>query len=91
MDNILLTSRYISATTVAIISALPCQTNHSIDWGKVKLPMKEAQWNTRGIKEAVAIKKAGQRALNRDQGRHQLPDVYTSLLAAAPPGGKREH
>ena len=67
------------------------QSNHTIDWEKVKLPMKEAQWRIRGIKEAVAIRKAGPRTLNRDEGRHHLPDVYSSLLVAAPPSGKREH
>ena len=67
------------------------QSNHTIDWGQARLPVKEANWTIRGIREAVTIKKAGPRALNRDGGRHQLPDVYSSLLAAAPPDGKRQH
>ena len=67
------------------------QTNHTIDWDGVKLPAKDPNWNIRGIKEAIAIKKRGPLAINRDGGRHHLPDVYSSLLPAAPPIGRREH
>ena len=67
------------------------QTNHTINWEGVKLPAKEPDWRTRGIKEAIAIKKRGPNAINRDGGRHQLPDVYSGLLSAALPSGRREH
>ena len=53
------------------------QTNHLIAWDKVTLPMKEANWKIRGIKEA--IRKAGPNALNRDGGRHHLPNKKTSM------------
>ena len=68
------------------------QSNHTIDWDKAKLPMKEPHWKTRGIKEAVLIRKAGPLVLNRDGGRHvhQIPEIYLSLLPAAPSHG-REH
>ena len=57
-----------------------CQSNHTIDWEKVKRPIKEAQWRIRGIKEAVAIRKAGPHTLNRDEGTdHHLPDVYSEF------------
>ena len=67
------------------------QTNHTIDWDKVSFPMKETQWKIRGIKEAIQIKKTGPDSLNGDGGRHQLPDVYSKLMFAAPPSGRREH
>ena len=63
--------------------------NHTIDWDNVTFPMRESEWKKRGIKEAITIRKAGTRALNRDEGRHLLPRVYDTLLLAAPPSGKK--
>ena len=60
------------------------QSNHTIDWEGVKLPMSESLWKIRGINEAVQIRKTGPHAMNWDGGCHQLPDVHTSLLTAAP-------
>ena len=52
--------------------------NHTIDWEGVKLPAKDQDWTTRGIREAICIRKAGLHAINRDKGRHHLLDVYSS-------------
>ena len=67
------------------------QEDHVIDWEGVKLTAKDPDWTTRGIKEAIAIKKRGPNAINRDRGRHQLPDVYSGLLSAALHNDGREH
>ena len=67
------------------------QENHVINWEGMKFAAKDPDWTTRGIKEAIAIKKRGPNAINRDGGRHQLPEVYSSLFSAAPPIGGREH
>ena len=67
------------------------QSNHTIAWDKVKLPVKEADWKLRGIREAISIRKAGTHSLNRDEGRYQLPPCYSRLLTAALPGAGREH
>ena len=67
------------------------QHNHVIVWDKVTFPMRETDWKTRGIKEAITIRRAGPRALNRDGGRHHLPAVYNSLLITALPSSIRKH
>ena len=41
------------------------QSNHTIDWEGVKLPMSESHWKIRGIKEAVQIRKMGPHTMNR--------------------------
>ena len=56
------------------------QTNHTIDLGFVKLPMKEHAWITRGMKESTSIKKMGAHAMNHDEGCHQLSEAYSMLL-----------
>ena len=67
------------------------QENHVIDWESVKFSAKDPDWTSRGIKEAIAIRKKGPNAINRDGGRHQLPEVYSGLLSATTPYGGREH
>ena len=66
------------------------QSNNTINWEGFKLPMSESHWKIRGIKEVVQIHKTGPHVMNWDGGRHQLPDVYTCLLTAAPPSGARQ-
>ena len=67
------------------------ESNHTIDWEGVKLPLSESHWKIRGIKEVVHICKMGPLAMNRDGGRHQLPDVYIHLLTTVPHSGARQH
>ena len=66
---------------------------HNIDWEGLKLPAKYPDWTKRGIREAICIRKAGPPAINRDEGRHHLPDVYSKLLqpATLPGGGYQKH
>ena len=41
-----------------------------------------ANWHERGVMEAIYIRGL-QPSLNRDQGRHQLPPNYDSIITAA--------
>ena len=67
------------------------QRNHTIDWSGVTLPFKEPNKDIRGVKEAIAIRRADA-AMNRDTGRHDLPRGYNDLLkATAPPCGSYKH
>ena len=67
------------------------QSNHTIDWAGVKLPMSESHWKIKGIKEAMQMCKTGPHTMNRDGGRNQLPDVYTRLLTAVSPSDTRQY
>ena len=53
---------------------------HRIDWDSVKVLDQEADWFTRGVREAIQICRQGS-TLNRDRGRHYLRPVYHSLLS----------
>ena len=57
------------------------RNNHTIDWEGVKFPSRDSDTTKRGIWEAIAIKKTGAHAMNRDRGYHQLPQCYTKLLS----------
>ena len=54
--------------------------NHTIGWEGVRLSAKEPDWKKRGVKEAVFIRKAWMRAINREGGRHLLPEIFSKLL-----------
>ena len=55
------------------------------------MPFKEPNKDIRGVKEAIAIRRADA-AMNRDTGRHDLPRGYNDLLkATAPPCGSYKH
>ena len=56
------------------------KNNHTIDWEGVNLPCRDCDTTKRGIWEAIAIKRTGAHAMNRDGGHHQLPLCYTKLL-----------
>ena len=74
-NNTSLTEIHQSALTDHVAS-----NNHTIDWEGVTLPAKEPDWRKRGVKEAIFIRKAGTRAINREGGRHLLPEVFSKLL-----------
>ena len=68
------------------------QHNHVIDWEGATLPFKDSNYDTRGIREAIAIRRAGPNSLNRDSGRHTLSEGYNDLLrTATPPSGSHKH
>ena len=49
------------------------QSNHMIDWEKVKFLVKEPAWMTKGIKEAIQTKKMISNALNRTGSTANFP------------------
>ena len=55
--------------------------NHVIDWESAQLVEREGDWKTRGIKEAIVIRKVPN--MNRDEGRYQLSHLYDDLLSPA--------
>ena len=46
----------------------------------MKFPVRDTDWTSRGVKEAVEIRKTGPHAMNRDGGCNQLPSLYSKLL-----------
>ena len=50
-----------------------------------------SHWKIGGIKEAVHIRKTGPHMMNRDWGRHKLPDVYSGLLTLAQDSSDHDH
>jgi len=59
------------------------QQNHVINWSESKILDKEPDRGTRWIKEAICIRKEGQRAMNRDEGSYTLSHVYDKILATS--------
>ena len=69
------------------------QQNHVINWSESKILDKEPDRGTRWIKEAISIRKEGQRAMNRDEGSYTLSHVYDKILATStsdPYRGKKQ-
>ena len=52
---------------------------HTLDQDNIKIIDKENKWFERGVRDAIHIR-ANSPTLNRDQGRHQLPPIYNSLI-----------
>ena len=61
--------------------------NHVIDWEGAKIVDRESDWKTRGIKEAIWIRKTSN-TMNRDEGRYKLPHVYDDILRRHPGRGR---
>ena len=60
----------------------PCgewQSHHQL--GRRTLPVKEADWTKRGIRDPISIKKTGMHAINYDGGHHQLLEVFSNLAS----------
>ncbi len=55
------------------------EKTHKLDDQNIKVIDRESRWFERGVREAIHIR-AQSPSLNRDQGRHQLPPVYNSLI-----------
>jgi len=54
-----------------------------IDWSKAMVIHREPVRFSRRIKEAVHIRKAGQHAMNRDEGSYKLSHAYNRFLDTA--------
>ena len=52
---------------------------HQVDIKNVKVLSRDQRWFERGIKEAIYIKFL-RPSLNRDQGRHHLPEIWTNTI-----------
>mgnify|MGYP001545966652 CR=1 FL=1 len=59
------------------------QNNHIMDWDSARIVQKESDWRTRGIIEALWIRKT-RTNINRDEGRHHLTHLYDDLLEPHP-------
>jgi len=59
------------------------QENHVINLPQATVIDREPERFTRGIKEAVHIRKEGQQAMNRDEGSYQLSHAYDRFLDTA--------
>ena len=64
-----------SVTHKSAITDHAVEENHVIDWHKAKVVDREAQRQTRWIKEALWIRKA-QLCMNRDAGSYQLSHTW---------------
>ena len=53
--------------------------NHKIDEQQTKILDQDTDWQKRGIKEAIHIRRHNP-TLNRDEGRHSLPPLWNSLI-----------
>ncbi len=52
------------------------EEHHSIDWSKVKVLDQDSDWYSRGVREAINIRRISS-TLNRDWGRHDLPPIIS--------------
>ena len=56
------------------------QENHVIDWEGASILDRDSNTMTRRIREAIQIRKRGDKAINRDDGTFSLDHVYDPLL-----------
>ena len=56
------------------------ETNHHVDWDRVRILDREDDWFKRGVREAIHIQRRRSN-LNRDSGRHYLPPAYQNLIS----------
>jgi len=59
------------------------QENHVINWADASVIDRESDRSVRWIKEAIHIRKEGQRAMNREEGSYQLSHAYDSFLGTS--------
>ena len=81
-------ARKTSASTMhkSAITDHASQNSHVINWAGAKIVGREADWQTRTIKEAINIRQKTL-VMNRDEGAHKLSHAYDTLLKG--PGGRR--
>ena len=76
--------------TKSAISDHVARANHLIDWDEAKIIGKEHEKKPREIREAIEIRRRGQKTLNREEGTYLLSHVYdpliTSLATPSPAG-----
>ena len=62
------------------------QKNHTVDLEGANFVDRESDWRTRGIKEAIWIRKTKD-SMNRDEGRYRVSHIYDNLLKGHPGRG----
>ena len=68
------------------------ERRHSFSEDDVSVKHQEANWFRRGVAEAIHIKNSNP-DLNRDRGRHVLPNIYREILTSrdsSPTSGSRD-
>ena len=65
---------------MSALTDLALQENHVINWADASVIDREPDRPTRWIKEAIHIRKEGQRAMNREEGSYQLSHAYDCFL-----------
>jgi len=71
----------ISITHKSAITDHAVEENHVIDWDKAKVVDREAQQQTRWIKEALWIRKTPT-CMNRDAGSYQLSHTWDQVTCS---------
>ena len=60
-------------------------TNHSIEWDNAKIIDRESDKTTRWLKEAIWIKRRGNKTINRDEGAYKLNSIFDQLITMPSP------
>ena len=71
-----------SVTHKSAITDHAVEENHVIDWEKAKVVDREAQQQTRWIKEALWIRKTLM-CMNRDAGSYQLSHTWDQVISGS--------
>jgi len=71
-----------SATHKSAITDHAVEQNHVIDWDSAEEVAREAQRQTRWIKEALRIRKTPT-CMNRDAGSHQLSHTWNQVISGS--------
>ena len=72
--------RWSSVTHKSAIADHAVEENHVIDWDKAKVIDREAQRQTRWIKEALWIRKTP-KCMNRDAGSYHLSHTWDQVIS----------
>ena len=57
------------------------ETNHLVKWDNGRVIDRESNKTIRFIKEAIWIRRRGNKTLNKDEGAYKLHSVYNQLLS----------
>ena len=74
--------------TKSAVSDHAARTNHVIDWDGTKIIGKEHHKRSREVREAMEIRKRGNKVLNREEGTYLLSHLYDPLITPSAPEAK---
>ena len=72
------------------LASRPYTRNNRKTLEKEEFVDRESDWRTRGIKEAIWIRKTKD-SMNRDEGQYRLSHIYDDLLKGQPGRGRGGH